>query len=43
MDLAAPEMRTLIDMRFRPHLRSQSISRPRQRPLTVNSATLMES
>ena len=24
MDLAAPEMRTLIDMRFRPHLRSQS-------------------
>jgi hypothetical protein len=23
MDLAAPEMRTLIDMRFRPHLRSQ--------------------
>ena len=25
MDLAAPEMRTLIDLRFRPHLRSQSI------------------
>ena len=24
MDLAAPEMRTLIDMRFRPHLRFQS-------------------
>ncbi len=24
MDLAAPEMRTLIDLRFRPHLRSQS-------------------
>ena len=24
MDLAAPEMRTLIDMRFRPHLRSRS-------------------
>jgi len=23
MDLAAPEMRSLIDMRFRPHLRSQ--------------------
>ena len=24
MDLAAPEMRTLIDLRFRPHLRSQT-------------------
>ena len=24
MDLADPQMRTLIDMRFRPHLRSQS-------------------
>jgi hypothetical protein len=28
MDLAAPEMRTLIDMRFRPHLRSQSSFAP---------------
>ena len=25
MDLAAPEMRTLIDMRFRPHVRPASI------------------
>ena len=24
MDLTAPEMRTLIDLRFRPHLRSQT-------------------
>ena len=28
MDLAAPEMRTLIDMRFRPHLRFQSSFAP---------------
>jgi hypothetical protein len=28
MDLAAPEMRSLIDMRFRPHLRSQSSFAP---------------
>ena len=28
MDLAAPEMRTLIDMRFRPHLRHQSSFAP---------------
>jgi hypothetical protein len=28
MDLAAPEMRTLIDGRFRPHLRSQSSFAP---------------
>ena len=28
MDLAAPEMRTLIDLRFRPHLRSQTSFAP---------------
>ncbi len=28
MDLADPQMRTLIDMRFRPHLRSQSSVAP---------------
>ena len=32
MDLAAPEMRTLIDMRFRPHLRSQSSVAPGTAP-----------
>ena len=26
IDLAAPEMRTLIDLRFRPHLRPPSVS-----------------
>ena len=28
MDLTAPEMRTLIDLRFRPHLRSQTSFAP---------------
>ena len=28
MDLAAPEMRPLMDLRFRPHLRSQSSFAP---------------
>jgi hypothetical protein len=42
MDLADPQMRPLIDMRFRPHLRSQSSFASEATSAPVSSTKLME-